>query len=70
MKVYRIIGFSIYNFDCGFKNIFVYKSILLLGLIGLNEIKMNSWTKQDWIKDILSKSGTEITEINEDKTEG
>lgn len=26
--------------------------------------------QQDWIKDILSKSGTEITEINEDKTEG
>lgn len=31
---------------------------------------MSAWDKQDWIKDILSKSGTEITEINEVKTEG
>lgn len=31
---------------------------------------MSIWNKQNWIKDILSKSGTEITEINEDKTEG
>lgn len=28
---------------------------------------MSAWNKQNWIKDILSKSGTEITEINEDK---
>lgn len=32
--------------------------------------KMSVWNKQNWIKDILSKSGTEITEINEDKAEG
>lgn len=31
---------------------------------------MSVWNKQNWIKDILSKSGTEITEINEDKAEG
>lgn len=31
---------------------------------------MSVWNKQNWIKDILSKSGTEITEINEDKSEG
>lgn len=30
---------------------------------------MSGWNKQNWIKDILSKSGTEITEINEDKSD-
>lgn len=29
---------------------------------------MSAWNKQDWIKDILSKSGTDITEIR-DETE-
>ncbi|KAJ6647711.1 Krueppel like 1, partial [Pseudolycoriella hygida] len=28
---------------------------------------MNIWNKQDWIKDILSKSGTEITEIKDEE---
>lgn len=37
---------------------------------GKSNEKMSAWDKQDWIKDILSKSGTEITEINEVKTEG
>lgn len=31
----------------------------------------NIWQqKQNWIKDILSKSGTEITEIKEELTDG
>lgn len=28
---------------------------------------MSIWNKQDWIKDILSKSGTEITEIKDEE---
>lgn len=31
---------------------------------------MSVRNKQNWIKDILSKSGTEITTVNEDKAEG
>lgn len=31
---------------------------------------MSVRNKQTWIKDILSKSGTEITAVNEDKPEG
>lgn len=31
---------------------------------------MSIRNKQTWIKDILSKSGTEITAVNEDKSEG
>lgn len=31
---------------------------------------MNVRNKSNWIKDILSKSGTEITAVNEDKPEG
>lgn len=31
---------------------------------------MSIRNKQNWIKDILSKSGTEITAVNEDKSEG
>lgn len=31
---------------------------------------MSVRNKQNWIKDILSKSGTEITAVKEDKTEG
>lgn len=31
---------------------------------------MSARNKQNWIKDILSKSGTELTTINEDKSEG
>lgn len=31
---------------------------------------MSVRNKQTWIKDILSKSGTEITALNEDKPEG
>lgn len=27
---------------------------------------MSMWNKQDWIKDILSKSGTDITEIRDE----
>lgn len=29
-----------------------------------------SWNKQDWFKNILSKSGTEITKIKDVKSEG
>lgn len=31
---------------------------------------MSIWNKQDWIKDILSKSGTEITEIKDEENKG
>lgn len=31
---------------------------------------MSVRNKPNWIKDILSKSGTEITAVNEDKPEG
>lgn len=31
---------------------------------------MSVRSKQNWIKDILTKSGTEITEVNTDKSEG
>lgn len=31
---------------------------------------MSVRNKQTWIKDVLSKSGTEITALNEDKPEG
>lgn len=30
-------------------------------------VNMSIWNKQDWIKDILSKSGTEITEIKDEE---
>lgn len=29
-----------------------------------------SWNKQEWIKEVLSKSGTDIMEIKDEKTKG
>lgn len=38
--------------------------------IRTNKYIMSIWNKQDWIKDILSKSGTEITEIKDEENKG